>query len=207
MVGRACSTPSIEPEKPIRVCAGSVSFEVVSDESDCLDRSVQTDARAEPARPDGRRRRVGALYFPAFAAGFRRRSQTLTTIEAPASHLRENPFEIAREQLRRVADLFDIDARLINVLQECKKAVVVSVPVTMDDGTVHAFEGYRVTHNIARGPSKGGIRYHPDVTLDEVKALAMWMTWKCALMGIPFGGAKGGVVCDPKRLSERELQA
>ena len=62
-----------------------------------------------------------------------------------------------------------------------------------------SFKGYRVTHNVARGPSKGGIRYHPDVTLDEVKALAMWMTWKCALMGIPFGGAKGGVVCDPKR--------
>jgi glutamate dehydrogenase (NAD(P)+) len=92
------------------------------------------------------------------------------------------------------------------VLQECKKALVVSVPVTMDDRTIRAFEGYRVTHNIARGPSKGGIRYHPDVTLDEVKALAMWMTWKCALMGIPFGGAKGGVICNPKELSSGELQ-
>src|SRR5213079_34999 len=78
--------------------------------------------------------------------------------------------------------------------------------VSMDDGSTRAFEGYRVTHNVARGPSKGGIRYHPDVTLDEVKALAMWMTWKCALMGIPFGGAKGGVVCDPKRLSRAELE-
>src|SRR5262245_54474114 len=76
----------------------------------------------------------------------------------------------------------------------------------MDDGTTQVFQGYRVTHNIARGPSKGGIRYHPDVTLDEVKALAMWMTWKCALSGIPFGGAKGGVVCNPKRMSEGELQ-
>jgi glutamate dehydrogenase (NAD(P)+) len=76
----------------------------------------------------------------------------------------------------------------------------------MDDGTIEAFEGYRVTHNIARGPSKGGIRYHPDVTLDEVKALAMWMTWKCALMNIPFGGAKGGVICDPKKLSRGELE-
>ena len=130
----------------------------------------------------------------------------MTTIEAPVSHLRENPYEIAKEQLRRVAELFAIDPNLVNVLQECKKALVVSVPVTMDDGTIHAFEGYRVTHNIARGPSKGGIRYHPDVTLDEVKALAMWMTWKCALMGIPFGGAKGGVVCNPKRLSSGELQ-
>ena len=72
--------------------------------------------------------------------------------------------------------------------------------------SIEVFKGYRVTHNIARGPSKGGIRYHPDVTLDEVKALAMWMTWKCALMGIPFGGAKGGVVCDPKKLSRRELE-
>ena len=76
----------------------------------------------------------------------------------------------------------------------------------MDDGTIRVFEGYRVTHNIARGPSKGGIRYHPDVTLDEVKALSMWMTWKCALMNIPFGGAKGGVVCDPKKLSRGELE-
>jgi glutamate dehydrogenase (NAD(P)+) len=130
----------------------------------------------------------------------------VTTVEAPQSHLRENPFEIAREQLRRVAEVFAIDQRLVNVLQECKKAVVVSVPVTMDDGSIHAFEGCRVTHNIARGPSKGGIRYHPDVTLDEVKALAMWMTWKCALMNIPFGGAKGGVVCNPKQLSRGELE-
>ena len=105
-----------------------------------------------------------------------------------------------------MADIFEIDQRLVNVLQECKKAVVVSIPVTMDDGTIEAFEGYRVTHNIARGPSKGGIRYHPDVTLDEVKALSMWMTWKCALMNIPFGGAKGGVVCDPKKLSRGELE-
>ena len=130
----------------------------------------------------------------------------MTTVEAPESHLRENPFQIAREQLRRVAEIFHIDQRLVNVLQECKKAVVVSVPVTMDDGTIQAFEGFRVTHNIARGPSKGGIRYHPDVTLDEVKALAMWMTWKSALMNIPFGGAKGGVVCNPKRLSRGELE-
>ncbi len=130
----------------------------------------------------------------------------MATIEAPLSHLRENPFEIAREQLRRVAEVFEIDQNLVNVLQECKKAVEVSIPVQMDDGSTRAFAGYRVTHNIARGPSKGGIRYHPDVTLDEVKSLAMWMTWKCALAGIPFGGAKGGVVCDPKRMSTGELQ-
>ena len=82
----------------------------------------------------------------------------------------------------------------------------VSIPVSMDNGETRAFKGFRVTHNVARGPSKGGIRYHPDVTLDEVKALAMWMTWKCALMGIPFGGAKGGVVCNPKEMSRSELE-
>ena len=130
----------------------------------------------------------------------------MTTLEAPASHLLENPFEIAREQLRKVAEVFDIDRNLVNVLSACKKAVEVSIPVQMDDGSTSVYQGYRVTHNIARGPSKGGIRYHPDVTLDEVKALAMWMTWKCALSGIPFGGAKGGVVVNPKELSERELE-
>jgi glutamate dehydrogenase (NAD(P)+) len=130
----------------------------------------------------------------------------VTAVDASVSHLRENPFELARQQLRRVAATFDIEPDLVEVLGQCKKAVEVSVPVSMDDGTTRVFRGYRVTHNVARGPSKGGIRYHPDVTLDEVKALAMWMTWKCALMGIPFGGAKGGVVCDPKTLSRGELE-
>ena len=130
----------------------------------------------------------------------------MTTLDAPVSHLRENPYEIAKLQLRNVASYFEIDDDLVKVLSECKKAVTVSIPTRMDDGSVRVFEGFRVTHNIARGPSKGGIRYHPDVTLDEVKSLAMWMTWKCALMGIPFGGAKGGVVCNPKRLSRTELE-
>ena len=129
----------------------------------------------------------------------------MTTAEAP-THLRENPLELARQQLRSVGETFGIDPNLISVLEKCKKAVEVSIPVTMDDGSVGVFRGYRVTHNIARGPSKGGIRYHPAVTLDEVKSLAMWMTWKCALMGLPFGGAKGGVVCDPKQLSRGELE-
>ena len=130
----------------------------------------------------------------------------MAATQAPVSHLRENPFEIAREQLRLVAEAFDIDQNLVNILQECKKAVEVAIPVSMDDGTTEVFTGYRVVHNIARGPSKGGIRYHPDVTLDEVKSLAMWMTWKCALMGIPFGGAKGGVIVDPKKLSRGEKE-
>jgi glutamate dehydrogenase (NAD(P)+) len=130
----------------------------------------------------------------------------MTITEAPASHLRENPYDLARQQLRRVGEVFGIDPNLIGVLELCKKTVEVSIPVSMDDGSVRVFEGFRVTHNIARGPSKGGIRYHPAVTRDEVKALAMWMTWKCALMGLPFGGAKGGVICDPKTLSRGELE-
>jgi glutamate dehydrogenase (NAD(P)+) len=130
----------------------------------------------------------------------------MTTTEAPATHLREDPYDLARRQLGRVGEVFGIDPNLIGVLGQCKKTVEVSVPVSMDDGSVRVFEGFRVTHNIARGPSKGGIRYHPAVTREEVKSLAMWMTWKCALMGLPFGGAKGGVVCDPKRLSRRELE-
>ena len=130
----------------------------------------------------------------------------MTSVQEPVSHLRENPYGLAKDQLRLVARAFSIDESLVKVLSSCKKAVTVSIPVTMDDGRVEVFEGFRVTHNVARGPSKGGIRYHPDVTLDEVRALSMWMTWKCALMGIPFGGAKGGVRCDPKQLSLRELE-
>ncbi|HEY7179151.1 MAG TPA: Glu/Leu/Phe/Val dehydrogenase [Gaiella sp.] len=123
-----------------------------------------------------------------------------------STHLRENPFSLARDQLVRVGEAFGVDPNLVRVLQGCKKSVEVSVPVSMDDGRVRVFEGYRVVHNVTRGPAKGGIRYHPNVTHDEVKALAMGMTWKCALMGLPFGGAKGGVICDPKSLSASELE-
>jgi glutamate dehydrogenase/leucine dehydrogenase len=110
---------------------------------------------------------------------------------------RENPFALAQEQLARLGEALQIDDRLIAILRECKKSVEVSIPTSLDDGTVRVFRGYRVIHNNARGPSKGGIRYHPALTEDDVKALAMAMTWKCALLGLPFGGAKGGVVCDP----------
>jgi glutamate dehydrogenase (NAD(P)+) len=92
------------------------------------------------------------------------------------------------------------------VLETPKRQLIVSIPVKMDGGDVQVFEGYRVQHNIARGPAKGGIRYHPNVSLDEVKALASWMTWKCATVGIPYGGGKGGVICDPKRMSKDELE-
>src|SRR6266436_2763766 len=123
---------------------------------------------------------------------------------APQEEL--NPFEIAKQQFDRAADYLELEQSLRNVLSAAKRQLIVSIPVKMDGGEVKVFEGYRVQHNIARGPAKGGIRYHPNVTLDEVKALASWMTWKCATVGIPYGGGKGGVICDPKSLSKNELE-
>jgi len=123
---------------------------------------------------------------------------------APASHSAAedlNPFHFARRQFERAADHLGLDAGTREVLGNPKRQLTVSIPVKMDDGSIRCFQGYRVQHSIARGPSKGGIRYHPGVTLDEVKALAMWMTWKCAVVNIPFGGAKGGITVDPKKLS------
>jgi glutamate dehydrogenase (NAD(P)+) len=117
-----------------------------------------------------------------------------------------NPFTIAKQQFNRAADFLDLDSSMRHVLENAKRQLIVSIPVKMDGGDVQVFEGYRVQHNIARGPAKGGIRYHPNVTLDEVKALATWMTWKCATVGIPYGGGKGGVICDPKSLSRNELE-
>src|SRR5207244_1460880 len=117
-----------------------------------------------------------------------------------------NPFEIAKQQFDRAADYLELEESLRDVLRNAKRQLIVSIPVRMDGGETKVFEGYRVQHNIARGPAKGGIRYHPNVTLDEVKALASWMTWKCATVGIPYGGGKGGVVCDPKSLSKNELE-
>jgi glutamate dehydrogenase (NAD(P)+) len=128
----------------------------------------------------------------------------MATREALAEEL--NPFQIARQQFNRAADYLDLDSSTRNVLSTPKRQLIVSIPVKMDGGDVQVFEGYRVQHNIARGPCKGGIRYHPNVTLDEVKALASWMTWKCATVGIPYGGGKGGVICDPKSLSKNELE-
>src|SRR3954468_11905279 len=123
---------------------------------------------------------------------------------APREEL--NPFEIAKQQFDRAADYLELEQSLRNVLRSAKRQLIVSIPVRMDGGETKVFEGYRVQHNIARGPAKGGIRYHPNVTLDEVKALVSWMTWKCATVGIPYGGGKGGVVCDPKSLSKAELE-
>jgi glutamate dehydrogenase (NAD(P)+) len=118
-----------------------------------------------------------------------------------------NPWQVAQQQFDLAADRLNLDPGLRRVLREPRRELTVHFPVKMDDGSVEVFTGYRVQHNLGRGPAKGGIRYHQDVSLDEVKALAMWMTWKCAVVGIPYGGGKGGVIVDPKKLSKKELES
>ena len=122
--------------------------------------------------------------------------------EAPA----ENPLDNAIEQFNAVADRLHLDEGMRDVLRHCKREFTVNFPVQMDDGSIRVFTGYRVHHNEARGPVKGGLRYSASVSLDEVRALSMWMTWKCAVAGLPYGGAKGGVIVDPHSLSKRELE-
>src|SRR3989442_1453677 len=123
---------------------------------------------------------------------------------APREEL--NPFRIAQIQFDMAAEFLKLDPGLRQILRTPKRVLEVSIPTKMDNGQVKVLTGFRVQHNLARGPGKGGIRFHPNVTLDEVKALAMWMTWKTATVNIPYGGAKGGVICDPKRMSKTELE-
>ncbi len=118
----------------------------------------------------------------------------------------KNPFEAMSERFDRAAKLLGLDEDLYAVLRVPSRELKVYIPVRMDSGHIKVFEGYRVQHNFARGPAKGGIRYAPDVTLDEVKALAAWMTWKCAVVNVPFGGGKGGVICNPQQMSQGELE-
>jgi len=122
------------------------------------------------------------------------------------SEAKPNPLDAALHQLSIAAERLGLDAGIHEVLKQPKRALIVSLPVKMDDGTVRVFSGCRVQHNDARGPFKGGVRYHPDVTLDEITALAMLMTWKCAVVDIPYGGSKGGVCCNPKEMSRGELE-
>jgi glutamate dehydrogenase (NAD(P)+) len=129
-----------------------------------------------------------------------------TSLDRSAVQAADNVWFMAQAQLDDAAQLIGLNESIHGFLREPKRILEVSVPVRMDDGHFHLFKGFRVQHNMARGPAKGGIRFHPDVSLDEVKALAMWMTWKCALVNIPFGGAKGGVICDPKSFSPQELE-
>src|SRR5918912_3564325 len=125
------------------------------------------------------------------------------TVEASGSL---NPFAIAQQQFDTAAQILNLDTRLRAVLREPVRELHVSLPVRMDDGKVKVFKGFRVQYNDARGPSKGGIRFHPEETIDTVRALAAWMTWKTAVMDLPLGGGKGGVICNPKELSVSEFQ-
>jgi Glutamate dehydrogenase/leucine dehydrogenase len=117
-----------------------------------------------------------------------------------------NPYEIAQRQIEEAASHLQLPAHVVEFLKKPKRVLSVNFPVKMDDGTVRVFEGFRSQHNDALGPNKGGIRFHPDVTMDEVKALSMWMSFKCGVVGLPYGGGKGGVICDPRKLSKGELE-
>lgn len=132
---------------------------------------------------------------------------TATVVPEPALEPNEtNPFEAMLVRYERAARLLDLEPGIDRILRHPEKEIIVAVPVEMENGDIQVFTGYRVLHNTARGPGKGGIRFDPGVTRDEVKALAAWMTWKCAVVDLPFGGAKGGVLCDPSTMSQRELE-
>lgn len=134
-------------------------------------------------------------------------TETTPDYKEPGPKLdKESPFESMMERFRFAAEILNLDAGMFKNLSHPVRQVTVSIPVVMDDGSIEVFEGMRVIHDNSLGPSKGGIRFAPDVTMDEVKALAAWMTWKCAVVNVPFGGAKGAVRCNPRMLSDRELE-
>ncbi len=120
--------------------------------------------------------------------------------------MRNSIAKIVKKQLRRAATKIKLDPNLLRILEKPMRVLKVSIPVVMDNGEIEVFTGFRCQYNDARGPTKGGVRYHPQVTEDEIIALAAWMTWKCALVDLPYGGAKGGIICDPTKLSEKELE-
>jgi glutamate dehydrogenase/leucine dehydrogenase len=135
-----------------------------------------------------------------------RKEPRRTTLLTALSTESKNPYELARQNFERAADVLELSHDVRAMVLAPERVLTVSVPVRMDDGRIECFEGYRVQHSTSRGPAKGGIRFHPGVNLDEVKALATWMTWKCAVVNIPFGGGKGGVTCNPKRMSNGEIE-
>ena len=136
------------------------------------------------------------------------RRKTEMEVTAPAVSIEQemNPWLAQEARFDFAAKKLNLDEGMWKVLRQPTRELIVHIPVGMDDGRIEVFTGYRVQHSIARGPSKGGVRYSPDVSLDEVRALASWMTWKCAVVNIPFGGAKGGVICDPRTMSQAELE-
>jgi glutamate dehydrogenase (NAD(P)+) len=131
---------------------------------------------------------------------------TATTLETAALEREFNPMEAQSARFDLAAQKLNLDEGIWKVLRYPNREIIVHIPVAMDNGRLEVFTGFRVQHSIARGPAKGGVRYAPDVTLDEVRALASWMTWKCAVVNIPFGGAKGGIICDPHKMSQSELE-
>src|SRR5579883_2707915 len=133
-------------------------------------------------------------------------TESIPTIIPQSADAEFNPLLSAEARLDEAAARLGLDEGMQKVLRSPSREIIVHIPVALDDGRIELFTGYRVQHSIARGPAKGGIRYAPDVTLDEVRALAAWMTWKCAVVNIPFGGGKGGVICDPSVLSPAELE-
>ncbi len=132
-------------------------------------------------------------------------SEAVAATNAP-SGVEADPYVMALKQFDHAAGLLGLSPGMQGLLRSCKRELCVHFPVRMDDGSLGTFTGYRIQHNVTRGPGKGGLRYHPQVSLNEVRALAMWMTWKCAVVDIPFGGAKGGVICNPKQMSQSELE-
>jgi len=152
-----------------------------------------------PGDPDAWRQRSRNVLL------WRRSMPHTTTL--PTRSAGANALHAARTQFDAAADHLALDSGVRAVLRVPQREYTVNFPVKLDDGSVEVFQGYRVQHNVARGPAKGGLRFHPATDLDDVRALAMWMTWKCALVGVPFGGAKGGVTCDPTKMSPKELEA
>src|SRR3954469_19159263 len=146
------------------------------------------------------------LAVEAFMILEQQQAQVFSEIGTAQVGVDRDLFEVAVEQFQIAADVLGLDDGMRKILSHCQRELTVHFPVEMDDGSVEVFTGHRVQHNSGPGPTKGGIRYHKSVTLSEVKALAMWMTWKCAVVGLPFGGAKGGVTVNPKLLSQNELQ-
>ena len=143
---------------------------------------------------------------PAAVSGNDRPSPPISPRRLSSDDLHISSFKNMMMQFDEAARRLNIDSRYVDLIKLPRRSVTVQLPVQMDNGSFKIFTGYRVQHSIMRGPAKGGIRYHPDVTLDEMQALAAWMTWKCAVVGIPFGGAKGGIVCDPAKMSRGELE-
>src|SRR5690625_4748256 len=130
----------------------------------------------------------------------------LSTTSTEQSVENLNPYEIVQEQIDEAASKLQLSRDVVEILKKPKRVIAVHFPVRMDDGSIKVFEGFRAQHSDAVGPAKGGIRFHPDVTMDEVKAMSMWMSFKCGVVGLPYGGGKGGVICDPRKLSKAELE-